>query len=91
MFSRPFTDFEPGAEELEVSGSVRELIVGRVRRCIDAGVVRGDETDIAHVLVALTQGLAAAENARRLGSTRRSVDRRFALALTAVLDGLRVV
>jgi AcrR family transcriptional regulator len=89
MFSRPFTDFEPGESELEASSSVRIFIVQHVRRCIDAGLLQGNETDIAHVLVALTQGLAAAENARRLGSTQASIDRRWALAIAALLDGLR--
>jgi hypothetical protein len=49
--------------------------------------LRGDATDIAHVLVALVQGLVAAENAKRLGTTQSSVDRRWSLALDAVLDG----
>jgi AcrR family transcriptional regulator len=88
MFSRPFTDFQPGPLELEASSSVRIFIVGHVRRCIDAGLLVGDETDIAHVLVALTQGLAAAETARRLGRNEESIDRRWTLALNAVLDGL---
>lgn len=88
MFSRPFTDFRPGESELEASSSVRIFIVERVRRCIDAGLLQGDDTDIAHALVALTQGLAAAENARRLGRTQASIDRRWALAIDALLDGL---
>ncbi len=89
MFSRPFAEFEPAAPaQLEAGSAVRRLIVGRVRRCIDAGMIDGDETDIAHVLVSLTQGLAAAENARRLGSTEESIERRWVLALNAVLDGL---
>jgi hypothetical protein len=41
------------------------------------------------MLVALTQGLAGAELAARLGSSRASVNRRWALGLRAVLDGLR--
>jgi hypothetical protein len=41
------------------------------------------------VLVALTQGLAAAESARRLGTTQESVDRRWALGVNGVLEGLR--
>ncbi len=89
MFSRPFTDFAPSGAELNASGSVRTLILAHVRRCIDAGVLHGDETDIAHVLIALAQGLAAAENTRRLGSSRTSVDRRWALGVQAVLDGFR--
>jgi AcrR family transcriptional regulator len=88
MLSRPFSDFEPGPAELEASSSVRVFIVERVKRCIEADLLRGDETDIAHALVALIQGLAAAENARRLGTSAESVDRRWALAVNGLLDGL---
>jgi hypothetical protein len=87
MFSRPFTDFEPGESEAIASGSVRTFIVEHVRRCTERGALKGDETDIAHVLVALAQGLAAAENARRLGTSKTSVDRRWTLAFSAVLAG----
>jgi hypothetical protein len=59
-----------------------------VQRCIDAGVLSGDATDVAHVLVSLTQGLAGTEAAGWLGSSRTSVDRRWALAIRAMLDGL---
>ena len=69
MFARPFTDFEPGPSELEASSSVRTFIVERVRRAVDAGVLDGDETDLAHALVSLVQGLAAAEHAGRLGTS----------------------
>jgi len=87
MFSRPFTDFSPGAEELAATGSVRILIVGRVRRCIEAGRLRGDETDVAHVFVALVQGMAFAEAAGRLGTSTESVERRWRLAVGTVLNG----
>ena len=88
MFSRPFSDFDPGPSERAAGAAVRELIVLRVQRCIDARVFAGDATDAAHVLVALTQGLAAAELAGRLGASRASVNRRWALGVSAVLDGL---
>jgi AcrR family transcriptional regulator len=88
MFAHPFTDFQASSVELRAGRSVRDLILSRVRRCIDAGLLRGDEADIAHVLMAMTQGLAAAENANRLGSTRESIDRRFRLGIDAALDGL---
>jgi AcrR family transcriptional regulator len=88
MFSRPFTDFEPGPSELQASSSVRVFILERVNRCIEAGVLRGDATDIAHVLVALVQGLAGAENAGRLGTSDKSVDRRWSLAVGAAIEGL---
>jgi len=88
MFSRPFSDFDPSQAELQAGASVRLFIVERVRRAIEAGVLHGEETDLAHVLVALVQGLVAAEIAERLGSTPRSIDRRWTLAVNAMLDGL---
>jgi AcrR family transcriptional regulator len=89
MFSRPFTDFSPGPEELAATGSVRELVVRHVRRCIDAGACSGDETDLAHVVVALVQGMAFAEAAGRLGTSKASVDRRWARALDTLVTGFR--
>lgn len=88
MFSRPFADFSPGPSELEAGSGVRTAIVESVSRCIEAGILRGDATDIAHVLVSLTQGLAAAENARRLGRSPSSIERRWKLAVEGVLAGL---
>jgi AcrR family transcriptional regulator len=88
MFSRPFADFDPGPAEITAGSAVRELIVARVRRTIDAGILRGDPTDVAHVLVALAQGLAAQEAAGWLGTSKASIDRRWDLAVDAVLDGL---
>jgi AcrR family transcriptional regulator len=88
MFSRPFTDFDPGPLEEKAGSAVRLYIVGHVQRCIDAGVLAGDATDIAHVLVSMTEGLAATERAGWLGRSKASVDRRWALAIRALLDGL---
>jgi AcrR family transcriptional regulator len=88
MFARPFSDFDPGPDERQAGAAVRRTVVGYVRRAIDAGVLAGDEVDIAHALVALTQGLAAAESSRRLGTSPASVDRRWSLAVGALLDGL---
>ena len=89
MFSRPFADFDPGPSGIEAGAAVRRFVVGRVRRCLEAGVLAGDATDIAHVLFSLTQGLAATEAAGWLGTSRASVNRRWNLAIRAVLDGLR--
>jgi AcrR family transcriptional regulator len=88
MFSRPFTDFDPGPAELKAGAATREFIVHRVRRCIDAGVIHGDQADIAHGLLALAQGLAMQEAAGWLGSSRASVNRRWDLAVHALLAGL---
>lgn len=88
MFSRPFADFDPGPAERKAGDAVRHFIVGRVRACVEAGVLHGDVTDIAHVLVALTQGLAATEAAGWLGSSKASIERRWDLGVGAVLEGL---
>jgi AcrR family transcriptional regulator len=87
MFSRPFADFSPGPEEAAATSSVRVLIVGRVRRSIEMGRLRGDETDVAHVLVALIQGMAFAEAAGRLGTSTESIERRWRLAIGVALNG----
>jgi AcrR family transcriptional regulator len=88
MFSRPFSDFDPGADEREAGGAVRHFVVGRVERCVKAGVLGGDATDIAHVILALVEGLASQESAGWLGRSKESVERRWALAFSALLDGL---
>jgi AcrR family transcriptional regulator len=90
MFSRPFADFDPSEAELQAGADVRDFVVTRVRRAIDAGLLDGDAVDVAHVLVALVQGLAAAEGGGRLGRTREATDHRWTLAVNAMLDGLAV-
>jgi len=88
MFGRPFADFDPSEADLSEGGAVRTFFIRRVRRCLDAGIVDGDEVDISHVLLALAQGLLAQENAGWLGRSRASVNRRWTLAFDALLAGL---
>jgi AcrR family transcriptional regulator len=88
MFSRPFADFDPGDDDRVAGDAVREFIAARVRRCTGAGVLRGADTDIAHILLALGQGLAAQEGAGWLGTSPEARDRRWALAIGALLNGL---
>ena len=87
MFSRPFSTFEPTADESAAGAAVRKLIVAAVRRAVAARQLRGDPVDIAHAYVALIQGLAAAESSSRLGTSKRSVERRWDTALGALLAG----
>ena len=89
MFSRPFMDFEPGPDELAAGASVREVFIGRIQRCVDAGLLSGDVTDIAHVLLALAQGLAVQELGRWLGPSGPSVERRWKLGVGSLLAGFR--
>ncbi len=87
MFSRPFASFDPTPDEAAAGAGVRGRIVAAVRRAIDAGVLSGDPTDVAHACVALVHGLAAAESSRRLGSTPAAVERRWDVAVRALLRG----
>jgi len=87
MFSRPFQDLDPDPEELGAAPTVREILVGKVQRCIDEDVLAGDPTDIAHVLLALAQGLAVQEGGRWLGTSAASVNRRWEVGLQAMLAG----
>ncbi len=87
MFSRPFQDLNPGPDEPIGAPTVREVFVGRVHRCVDAGLLVGDPTDIAHVLLALAQGLAVQEGGRWLGQSKAAVNRRWDIGVTAVLRG----
>jgi AcrR family transcriptional regulator len=87
MFSQPFANFDPGPDERRAGSSVREFLVASIKRCVDAGEAVGDPTDIAHVLLALAQGLAAQENAGWLGTSDASRNRRGSLAIRALLDG----
>lgn len=89
MFSRPFADFDPGPSDREAGAGVRELVVAKVKRCIEARSLAGQPTDVAHVALAVVQGLALQETAGWLGTSRASVDRRWNLAANAVLDGLQ--
>ncbi|MGY4712378.1 TetR/AcrR family transcriptional regulator [Mycolicibacterium sp. CBM1] len=89
MFSRPFRDLDPDPDELAAAPTVREVLVGKVQRCVSAGLLRGDPVDIAHVLLALAQGLAVQEAGRWLGTTADSVNRRWDVGVRAVLDGFR--
>jgi AcrR family transcriptional regulator len=88
MFSRPVADLDPKTEEVMAGASVREAFTGRIQRCVDAGLLAGDVTDIAHVLLALAQGLAVQELASWLGSGP-SVERRWRLGVRSLLTGLR--
>lgn len=90
MFSRPFSDFAPTAEDNKAGTRVSGIFVARARSAADAGLVQGRPIDIAHVLFAFAQGLAAAESAHRFGRTRQEVDRRWRLGLDALIQGLTV-
>jgi AcrR family transcriptional regulator len=88
MYNRPFGEFDPSRDERSLGDGTRQFVVDRVGRCVKAGVMAGDPTDIAHVLLGVAIGLAIQENAGWLGSTAESRDRRWMLAVDAFLQGL---
>jgi AcrR family transcriptional regulator len=88
MFSRPFAEFDPGPSERRAGAAVREFIVARVRRCTDAGIIAGSPADIAHILLAMAQGLILQETAGWLGTSSASMNHRWNLATTALVNGL---
>jgi AcrR family transcriptional regulator len=87
MFFRPFADFDPGPDELAAGASVREIFVGRIERCVRAGLLAGDPADIAHVFLALAQGLAIQEAGRWLGTSAASVNQRWTVGVQGLLAG----
>jgi AcrR family transcriptional regulator len=88
LFSRPFTHFAPGPSELEATRAARDAVVRRVRRWLPAGTARERVDDTALVLITAANGLVAAERAGIFGTRRASRDRRWRLAVEALLTGL---
>jgi AcrR family transcriptional regulator len=85
MFSTPFADFAPGTDEAAAGEGTRAFLVARVQRCIDAGLMAGDAVDLAHVVLAVAQGLAAQERAGWLGTSTGSINRRWRTVADALL------
>lgn len=81
MFARSFAEFEPGPDEQRAGAVVRDHLVERLRRCHPDE----DPVDRAHVALGVAQGLALQESAGWLGSSPESRDRRWELALRAIL------
>lgn len=86
MYASPFDVFDPGPGERAAGEATRTFLVRRVERCIDAGLMRGDATDIAHVALAMAQGLATQETGGWLGATKASRARRWKLGADALID-----
>ena len=66
----PVPGLRPGQGGAAAGRAVRERFVGLVQRAIDAGLIAGGVTDVAHVLLATAQGVAAVEVAGWLGTSR---------------------
>lgn len=60
-----------------------------MERAVEAGILEGNPTDIAHVILSVAQGMATVEVAGWVGTSATSIERRWQLAINAVLDGLQ--
>ncbi|MFI5735019.1 TetR/AcrR family transcriptional regulator [Kribbella sp. NPDC051587] len=89
MFARPFADFDPSKDEVKAGAEVRKIFVQRVKDAVAARQLQGEPTDLALVLFTFVTGMAAAENARRLGGSKQTIDRRWKLGMTALINGFR--
>lgn len=89
MFSRPFADFDPTRDEAKAGVKVRKIFVQHVRDAVDAGQLAGDPTDVALLFFTFVGGLAAAENAQRLGGSKQSINRRWRLGINALIAGFQ--
>jgi len=88
MFSRPFAEFRPDAQDARAADEIYGIVVGRVAALLGPARAPGSAKDTAIGLFATVQGLVAHESAGLLGSGPESADRRFRFVLTAALRGL---
>lgn len=87
MYSRPFAEFSPTAEEQALGDRTRAHLVDRIRACTESGTLTGDPVDLAHGVLALAIGLATQETGGWLGHTAGDRDRRWSDATRALLAG----
>jgi AcrR family transcriptional regulator len=89
MFARPFAEFRPSTEDHSAAKGIYRIVMSRVDRALEEGEVSGNRVDIAQVLVATNRGLITAELAGLLASSPNAAQRRWHLAISALIDGLR--
>lgn len=87
MYSHPFSDFSPSAQEKELGDTTRTALVTRVRAAVDSGALVGDPLDISHAVSALAIGLATQETGGWLGPDAQTCARRWRDATSALLGG----
>jgi AcrR family transcriptional regulator len=88
MYARPISEFDPTPDDLRAPGRIYQRVVLEVKRWLTDEGGTCDAIDAAHALISLNRGLIATELAGLLGTSTRSRERRWRLALTAQLDGL---
>lgn len=88
MFSRPFEEFEPAADDSASARSLFDVVVGRVTRWLDHAESPADAVDVSRVLISASRGLISEDAMPVLGSTPVSRDRRWDLTFDALLAGI---
>ncbi len=87
MYTRPFADFDPSTAERDLGGVTRRALIDRIDACVESGALRADPTDIAHALLGLVIGLVTEETGGWLGAKPADRDRRWRVAIEAMLTG----
>lgn len=88
MYARPFSEFAPDCDDRRAARGIYHLAVDSVGRWLAAEGSDSDPVDAAQALVCANRGLIASELAGVLGGSPGSVERRWSLTITALLDGL---
>ena len=91
MYARPFAEFDPSAEELEVGNDIYRLCVKAVSRWLRSEGSSMSPVAAAHVLMATHRGLVTTELAGLFGRSESTRQQRYALGVDTVLAGLLAV
>ena len=88
MFGGAVPGFKPTDTSKKVAHNAFDFLVGRVQRCIDAGVFRGDAPRLAEVLWGSMHGLVMLELVG-VNPVGDDTGRRYERTLDALFDGLK--
>lgn len=89
MFSRPYADFQPEPDDLTGYRTTGRAVRSRVDALFDQPTHRTVREDAAMGLTAALHGLVRMELAGILGSSPRSIERRWRTTVLATARGLR--
>ena len=87
MFSRPFAEMGPSADDDRDADSIYRCVLARVVAVLGPDRPRGAGKDAAIGLFATMRGLVELESAGILGSHAASIERRWRTTVVAVLRG----
>jgi AcrR family transcriptional regulator len=87
MFGQPFPEFRPTVDDYKATKDFYVILLAQVDRLLADSGGSADRVDVARVLMGVNRGLIASELDGILGSDKKASDRRWNLAVRALLDG----